>query len=131
VPLLTGEMAALEPDKAKKNIIDIWESIAPNTPEFGAIRYREEIKNRFDRVIFVMEGSDFTEGNLATLSRLVLQLNRNNAQAVSLYVTSSSCERWTREVPSVACKQLPPKADERRDMLAKAFTDFLNGAAQP
>jgi hypothetical protein len=126
VRLFSGEMAAQEPDKVKHIITETQERLAPTTPEFGTLRLQPEVKDNFDRVLFVMDGSDVSQGNRDVLASLINTLNKTDKENVNLLITSNSCAQWQKETQNFNCKTLSPDLGERKAALSEAFAKFIN-----
>jgi hypothetical protein len=127
IHVFAGEAAAFDPAKVKETITSTRESVAPNTPDFQALRFQPELKD-FDRVTYVMDGSDVSQSNLDTLAGLVAQLNKTDPDNVSLVMTSNSCGQWQKLTQNFLCRTLPPSLAERRTALMETFAKFINPA---
>ena len=127
--LFTGEAAAQDLNAVKQLITQSQESVAPVTPDFRQLRLIPELKKdsvqNFDRVIFVMDGSDAAQDNMDVLAGLANQFK--NPDSIQLLMIGS-CNPWLQQNQNIKCVQLPADAAQRPDILVKAFAGFINPA---
>jgi hypothetical protein len=127
--LFTGEAAAQDQNAVKQLISQSQENVAPVTPDFRQLRLIPELKKdsmqNFDRVVFVMDGSDAAQDNMDVLAGLANQFK--NPDSIQLLMIGN-CSPWLQQNQNIKCTQLPSDASQRPDILVKAFATFINRA---
>lgn len=125
--LFTGEAAAQDRESVKAQITQSQESVAPVTPEFRQLRLIPELKKdsvpNFDRVIFVMDGSEVVPDNTDFLAGLSNQFK--NRDLIHLMMIGN-CAPWLAQNPNITCTPLPADPSQRSELLTKAFGKFIN-----
>jgi hypothetical protein len=125
--LFTGEAAAQDKEKVRQLLEQSQENVAPVTPDFRQLRLIPELKKdsaqNFDRVIFVMDGSDAAQDNMDVLAGLANQFK--NPESIQLLMIGS-CNPWLAQNQNIKCIQLPADAAQRPEILVKAFASFIN-----
>jgi hypothetical protein len=126
--LFTGEDAALNREQTRQQIGQLDRAAAP-TPDFQSFRYQPGIKDNFDKVIFVMDGSSVNDENKGALSLIVNKLAKDNQNNVAFYL-ASSCAPWTTsEIPPFGCHQLPAEKDKKMKELKDEFNTLVTKTA--
>ena len=77
----------------------------------------------FDRVIFVMDGSEVVPDNTDFLAGLSNQFK--NRDLIHLMMIGN-CAPWLAQNPNITCTPLPADPSQRSDLLTKAFGKFIN-----
>jgi hypothetical protein len=125
-PLFTAETAAFEPAKVKAQIEQQQENVAPVTPDFKLLRFMPELRKdgaeNFDRVTFVMDGSEVTQDNLDVLAGLTNRLKKPDS--VNLLITGN-CNTWVQQNANITCTPLSPDASQRAEVITRVFAKFI------
>ena len=125
-PLFTAETAAFEPAKVKAQIEQQQENVAPITPDFKLLRFMPELRKdgaeNFDRVTFVMDGSEVTQDNLDVLAGLTNRLKKPDS--INLLITGN-CNSWVQQNPNVTCTPLSADASQRAEVITNVFAKFI------
>lgn len=122
--LFTGEMAAFDPATVKQLIQARKETSAPSTPDFSLVQFLPQLK-QFDRITFIMDGSEVNQANLGALSLWTAQFNKNGNENVNLVLSSNSCAIWKKDIQNVSCETLPANFDGKKSALISTMSKFI------